>query len=403
MRGAGRLPPRLLLAGRFQEDRWRSPAAGHLARWTAVAATLIACGLVPLALRQGGETQAGIFFAAGGLVLLAGLLAIHGWLSRVGRASRAAVRYGSWWLALSNAARQPLRSTLTIGLVATACFLIIAVSTFRLDETDAASGGYNLLAQTAAPVYHDLSSPAGWEELGMDFATAGLLSETETIGVRVHGGQDASCLNLYRARQPRILGLPPGISPDFHWAAQAAPTDNPWQLLRQPLPAADPAPAPPGMKTVPVILDQNTALYSLHLWQGVGSSLVVEDEEGRPVRLQIVALLQNSLFQGDVLMSDEHFLELYPSTGGCRLFLMRAPAEDAAERLQAGLERRLADFGCDVIPTQQRLAELFAVQNTYLSTFQSLGGLGLLLGTFGLGTVQLRNVMARRGELAVMR
>ena len=44
-----------------------------------------------------------------------------------------------------------------------------------------------------------------------------------------------------------------------------------------------------------------------------------------------------------------------------------------------------------------------AVQNTYLSTFQSLGGLGLLLGTFGLAVVELRNVLERRGELALLR
>ncbi|HPM83186.1 MAG TPA: ABC transporter permease, partial [Candidatus Anammoximicrobium sp.] len=39
----------------------------------------------------------------------------------------------------------------------------------------------------------------------------------------------------------------------------------------------------------------------------------------------------------------------------------------------------------------------------YLSTFQSLGALGLLLGTFGLATVQVRNVIERRGELALLR
>jgi putative ABC transport system permease protein len=43
------------------------------------------------------------------------------------------------------------------------------------------------------------------------------------------------------------------------------------------------------------------------------------------------------------------------------------------------------------------------VENTYLSTFQVLGALGLLLGTFGLGAVLLRNVNERRGELAVLR
>jgi ABC-type antimicrobial peptide transport system permease subunit len=46
---------------------------------------------------------------------------------------------------------------------------------------------------------------------------------------------------------------------------------------------------------------------------------------------------------------------------------------------------------------------LAAVQNTYLATFQSLGGLGLLLGTIGLAVVQWRNVLERRGELALLR
>ncbi len=50
--------------------------------------------------------------------------------------------------------------------------------------------------------------------------------------------------------------------------------------------------------------------------------------------------------------------------------------------------------------TRSRLMNLMAVQNTYLSTFQSLGGLGLILGTFGLAVVQLRSAMERRGELA---
>jgi len=49
-----------------------------------------------------------------------------------------------------------------------------------------------------------------------------------------------------------------------------------------------------------------------------------------------------------------------------------------------------------------RLAAFNAVQNTYISTFQVLGGLGLLLGSFGLGVVVLRNVFERRGELALL-
>jgi ABC-type antimicrobial peptide transport system permease subunit len=67
------------------------------------------------------------------------------------------------------------------------------------------------------------------------------------------------------------------------------------------------------------------------------------------------------------------------------------------------LESRLEDFGLDAVDTRQRLADFMAVQNTYLSTFQSLGALGLLLGTFGLAVAQLRSVLERRGELAVLR
>ena len=60
-------------------------------------------------------------------------------------------------------------------------------------------------------------------------------------------------------------------------------------------------------------------------------------------------------------------------------------------------------LGFDIEPIGERLENYLAVQNTYLSTFQALGGLGLLLGTFGLGTVMLRNVLERRSELALMR
>ena len=48
-------------------------------------------------------------------------------------------------------------------------------------------------------------------------------------------------------------------------------------------------------------------------------------------------------------------------------------------------------------------ASFHRVENTYLSTFQALGGLGLLLGTFGLAAVMFRNVLERRRELALLR
>ena len=66
------------------------------------------------------------------------------------------------------------------------------------------------------------------------------------------------------------------------------------------------------------------------------------------------------------------------------------------------IEDALTDFGADAIGTAERLAAFHRVENTYLSTFQTLGGLGLLLGTVGLATVLLRNALERRRELALL-
>ena len=69
----------------------------------------------------------------------------------------------------------------------------------------------------------------------------------------------------------------------------------------------------------------------------------------------------------------------------------------------AALEEGLVDAGLDVESTNDRLAAYNRVENTYLSTFQTLGALGLLLGTVGLATVLARNVLERRRELALLR
>ncbi len=66
------------------------------------------------------------------------------------------------------------------------------------------------------------------------------------------------------------------------------------------------------------------------------------------------------------------------------------------------LEDRLSDFGVDVTDTRARLTAYHQVENTYLSTFQALGALGLLLGTFGLAAVLARNVLERRRELGLL-
>ena len=111
-------------------------------------------------------------------------------------------------------------------------------------------------------------------------------------------------------------------------------------------------------------------------------------------------MIDGSVFQGVLMMGERPFRKLFPSRVGYRYFLIEVPPSDAAAVAEM-LETKIAGF--DAEPVAARLADFLAVQNTYLSTFQTLGGLGLLLGTFGLATVMLRNVLERRAELALFR
>jgi ABC-type antimicrobial peptide transport system permease subunit len=111
--------------------------------------------------------------------------------------------------------------------------------------------------------------------------------------------------------------------------------------------------------------------------------------------------LANSILQGSLLISEDEFIKRFPGESGYRMFLIDAPSNNLAA-VSATLSRALQDVGLELTPAPQRLAAFNAVQNTYLKTFQVLGGLGLLLGSAGLGVVVLRNVLERRGELALL-
>jgi ABC-type antimicrobial peptide transport system permease subunit len=119
--------------------------------------------------------------------------------------------------------------------------------------------------------------------------------------------------------------------------------------------------------------------------------------------LRLVGTLANSVLQSELIVSETSFLRLFPNEEGYRLFLIETPTPERSPAIASALEERLSDFGFDVVPTAERLANFHRVENTYLSTFQMLGGLGLLLGTLGMAAVLLRNVLERRRELALLR
>src|SRR5262249_40317284 len=146
------------------------------------------------------------------------------------------------------------------------------------------------------PLYQDLNDASGRAELNFPDNARQVLDGVLFASYRVRAGDDASCLNLYQPRRPRLLGVPHGLIErggfqfqDFDRTSLGVKA-NPWALLE--LPRRDGA--------IPVFGEANTVQWMLK--SGLGQDLTVPDERGQPVRLRIVGLLHDSVFQSELLM-----------------------------------------------------------------------------------------------------
>ena len=375
---------------------WSRPGRSR----TALLLLAAAAGFLLASLAGGLSRELG-FFASGTLCLLALLAWQSGWLRRT---RRPILQPQSGWavsrLGFRNATVRPGRSLLCIALIASATFIIVTVEAFRRtdrsspQDRQSGTGGFSLVAEALLPIQDDPNSPSGREALNLSSDDTPALADLAFSAFRLRPGDDASCLNLYQPSSPRILGAPDSFLSQSRFRFQATlpgspEPGNPWRLLQQELPGG----------VIPVIADANSMQYVLH--RQLGEELVLNPQGAAPLRLRLVAALQDSLFQSELIMSEKHFLRAFPRIEGFRFFLMDTPP-GTGEEVTATLEDRLSDYGFDVAPTAVRLAAFHRVNNTYLSTFQALGGMGLLLGTFGLGVVLLRNVLERRREFALM-
>ncbi|MEE2888010.1 MAG: ABC transporter permease [Planctomycetota bacterium] len=345
------------------------------------------------------EQVVGAFFGAGALLLIGMLAGCRRWLSRLANAGAAGHTAGLSSLrrlASRNAGRRPGRSLLTIAMLASGTFLVVAVQSNQLapprDATrrDSGTGGFAWFGRTSLPVLRDLGSTAGLEAFGL---SAEDLEGASIVPMRVHEGDDASCLNLSQARLPSLLGVAPqalATRGAFAFAGQLEATEgSPWDLLSKDY----------GPGVVPAVGDAASVTWALH--KGLGDGLSYRDERGQEFEVRIVGTVADSILQGYLLISDQHLRDRFPSVSGYEMFLVDAPPRRAVAIAEI-LTRALEDIGLELTSTADRLASFQAVQNTYLLIFQVLGGLGLLLGSVGVGVVVLRNALERRSELALL-
>jgi ABC-type lipoprotein release transport system permease subunit len=390
-RGQSKRSASQLLAGGWEMDLSLAAAQSRSRSSLWMMAGGLAGALVLVAMSGGGRSSqaAGTFFGAGACLLVAGL-GLSRW--SLGRLLQSGKMAGSLaQVGRRGAARRPGRSVTTVVVLASGIFLLVAVNAFRHDplrdaqSRSSGTGGFALFGQTAIPIYENLNDTAVREVLGLRTdEEAGL----GFVSLRVREGDDASCLNLNRAQQPRVYGVRPGEL--IKRGAFTIAGGEGWEALEKTLPDG----------TIPAIGDMQTVTWALG--KKVGDTVRYTDDRGNVFEVRIMGVVAASILQGGLLISERNFVERFPASSGYRVFLVDANWGRIDETIEELMEA-FKDKGMELVPAWKRLAEFQAVENTYLGIFQTLGGLGVLLGSVGLGVVVLRNVLERRGELALLR
>lgn len=260
-------------------------------------------------------------------------------------------------------------------------------------DRDSGTGGFMLWTETTLPVFQNLNDR---NETNRLYSIDEAIPEGVTfIPLQVKAGDDASCLNLNQIARPPLMAVPSSLFDSlgvfsFSSLDSAADPDHPWKFLDQ------------SSDTGVINAYADMTVITWGLQKKIGDTIIYMDETGREIPVRLAGGLDNSIFQGNLLISDRKFRKHFPSVAGARIILVDGPGEEA-EKVAGLLEKSFRDDGMMVTTAVRRLDSFNMVENTYLNMFMLLGALGMIIGTAGLGIILKRNIQERRGELALMR
>lgn len=399
VRKQAKRPARELLASGAELNSLSPPSRPRFATALAIVCLTGAFVMVGMGMKTPAQS-AEQFFGAGAMLLIGGLALCRVLLAKMER-GEASHQLTLGRLGTRNNTRRWGRSLNVIGLLACGTFLVIGVGASRHNPQDdlhvreSGTGGFALYGDSTLPLYQDLNTKEGQETFRL---TPEEMEGVNVLPFRLKEGDDASCLNLNRAQTPRVLGVDTiavGKIHPFQFAQMEGSfkPEEAWKMLDGNLPDG----------SIPVIGDTNTITWALG--KSLGATIPYIDEHGVTQKLHVVGVLGNNVLQGNLIVSEQNFNRLFPSVSGYRVFLLDMPNASTArvDAVRRNMTQKLEDVGMELLSSAQRMNDFDMVENTYLSIFTVLGGLGLLLGSAGLGVVVLRNVLERRSELAVLR
>jgi ABC-type antimicrobial peptide transport system permease subunit len=351
----------------------------------------IAAGLVSLFMLGYGlvrfKTAGPVLFFISGTFLLIGilLLAIRIFRHRTQPSFKTFDRAA---FGRSNLWRNSSRSLSVILLFAIGIFMVVAIGANRksIGPGESGTGGFRFYMETTVPVPDNLNNLQVRAKYGLETASA-------FVQMKQIEGDDASCLNLNRVTNPPLLGIPSkALAGRFSFISLKTrdKLSDPWVVLEQDLKGG----------AIPAVVDQTVIEWGLGL--KTGDTLKYKSENGDTVDIVLAGGLAGSVVQGNILISETQMMRHWPSVSGTRVMLVAADPKDS-EQVRSEISRVFRDYGTDLKPADERLADFNAVENTYLSIFLVMGALAMLLGTIGLAIILARNLQERKSEIALLR
>ncbi len=295
------------------------------------------------------------------------------------------------WSTLYANKKQAILSFLTLAI---GVFIVFSVGLNRKSFADSSqlrtgTGGYTLWCESSVPVYHNMATQAGKEKLSL----TRLPNDANILQCLRYSADDASCLNLNKVTNPSVLGVNMNefSASDFQIEQNIYSLDREGVFRQMQTCTGD---------VYPALVDATVLTWSLMInW---GDTLWYESDRGQSIGIQIVGMLSNSIFQGNILIDRTLFSEIWEETTGSEVFLLKTN-ETEKEEVKTLLSQALNEYGVRVTATNDRLKQFNTVTDTYLTIFLTLGGLGLLLGIMSFIIVVRKNLAVRRKEIDLYR
>jgi len=301
--------------------------------------------------------------------------------------------------------------------LASGVFIVFTVGLNRQGFADSsqirtATGGFSLWCETAVPVYHNIQTEEGRAKLGLtdlsnvETRRAPSLQRAPSLphaaSLLKFSADDASCLNLNKVATPNVLGIDMDELFNSDFKITKTIFDSGRDGAR---PVSTARPVFTKFKTsensaYPALVDETVLMWSLG--KNLGDTLVYLGEKGEHISIVLAGTIQNSIFQGSILIDKSLFSEIWSEISGSEIMLIRVP-DDKISETKMLITQALNNYGVRVMTTGERMKLFYSVTDTYLTIFLTLGGLGLLLGVFCFVIVVRKNLLARSKEITLYR